>query len=145
MTENSTREPTISRVEIVPARPEPADLRRIRHLSAERNVDVPEVTYVVKVYLDDLPEPAGQAFDLFVGEHRVTKYTEFPEGVYFQVNDPYEIDSLRGESVRIRVPDEERFLDSEAAFAPPAPPKLGLAEGNLSPPELRSVKAVLKD
>src|SRR5262245_37036814 len=102
--------PKIRSVEIVAARPEAADQRRLAHLQATTNRAVEPVMYVVKVYLDQPLPATGSGFSLFVGNERIGKYTAFPGGVYFKVHNPGFLESHRGEPVR---------FSAEAEFPPP--------------------------
>lgn len=102
----------VTSVVVVPARPDAADLRKIKHYAETRSKEFKEVTLVYKIYLASLPEPAGEAYGLFIGDHRVRKYSAFEKGIFFIVNDPDLARSLAGKEICIDVPGQKELLRS---------------------------------
>ena len=100
----------VTSVKVVPAQPDAADLRKIKHFAKERSMALEEVTMVYKVYLESLPEPTGQAMELFIDDHQIRKYTPFENGIFFTVNDPDVVESLAGGEVCFVLPDQEDVL-----------------------------------
>ncbi|MCP4699519.1 MAG: hypothetical protein GY862_22125 [Gammaproteobacteria bacterium] len=100
----------VTSVEVVPAQPDAADFRKIKHFAKARSMELEEVTMVCKVYLESLPEPTGQAMELFIGDHQIRKYTPFENGIFFVVNDPYVVESLAGGEVCFVLPGQEEVL-----------------------------------
>ncbi len=130
--------PKVVRVEVHAARPEAADLRKIHHYSDDRAVDLPQVTWVYKIYLDELPEPAGAGLELLVGDHSVRKYSAFPGGLFFTVNDPDLIEKMAGGDVRFRVHGTDEVVEGGARMPPAelAPHGHGLAVDSAADAEL---------
>ena len=110
MNTGQTNFPNVVRVEVHAARPEATDLRKLRHYSAQRATALAEVTWVFKVYLDQMPEPSGAGLELYVGEHRVTKYAGFPGGLFFTVNDADLKEKMAGCEVRFCKPGTKQFV-----------------------------------
>ena len=71
----------VKQIELHEVRPEAADLRRIEHLRTERATVIPDVSYIVKVYIDNMPPPKGSGYHLFVGDREIRKYAQFKNGM----------------------------------------------------------------
>ena len=107
----------VQRIEVVPARPSEAELRKIRqHKTAAAEKAEEEVIYLVKIYLDKLPEPTGIAYPLYVGEQQIRKYTEFPGGIYFKLYDPGMLEKMAGQKVRFGSAVKPGFIDTDQDF-----------------------------
>lgn len=104
--------PKIDRVEIHAARPEPADLRWLSRLAEDRKAALAPVTWLYKLYVPKLPEPRGALLELFVGDVPIRRYSEFPGGIYFTVNDPDHARALAGQPIGFREEGEERVHDT---------------------------------
>ncbi len=100
----------VTNVEVVPVQPDVSDLRKIKHFAKTRSKELDEVTMVYKIYMEFLPEPTGQTIELFVGDHKIRKYTPFENGIFFVVNDPDVAESLEGEEVCFVLPGQEEVL-----------------------------------
>ncbi|WP_416669834.1 hypothetical protein [Egbenema bharatensis] len=107
-----TLEIVLSNVQLQPARPEAADLRRIEHYAAARGTDVEEVSYIVKLYIETPPVQNSLGVELFVGEQQIRQYSQFANGIYFKVNDPQLLAALQGEEVRFRRPGADEFINT---------------------------------
>jgi hypothetical protein len=102
----------VTSVEVVPAKPDAADLRKIKHYAETRSKELKEVALVYKIYLASLPEPAGQAYGLYIGDHHVRKYSSFEKGIFFVVNDPDLAQSLAGKEICFDIPIQKELLRS---------------------------------
>jgi hypothetical protein len=100
----------VTGVEVAPARPDAADLRKIKHYAETRSKELEEVTLVFKIYLEALPEPTGQAYELFIGDHLVRNYGSFDKGIFFTVNDPDLAQTLAGQEICFGIPGQEELL-----------------------------------
>jgi hypothetical protein len=114
----------IGRVEVVPTRPSEAELRKIRHLKAAGKEAMEQATFVVKIYLDEPVEPLGFGYPLYIGEHRIRKYTEFPGGIYFKIHNGTVLRSLAGRRIRFGAPVEAGFVDTGSDFPTVDPAEL---------------------
>ena len=102
----------LTNIQLVLARPEVADLRKIHHYAAERGAEVQEVSYLVKLYTGTPPVYNSMGVELYVGNQQIRKYSQFKNGIYFKVNDPQQLSNLQGEEVRFRRPGEEEFINT---------------------------------
>jgi hypothetical protein len=87
-------------VEVVPTRPTDADAAAIAHLSSTAGRELAPVAYLVKIRLDPKPPPTSTGWALYVGDFRVPKYWDYPEGIYFKVFDPNFFADHRGQALR---------------------------------------------
>lgn len=104
--------PKIDRVEIHAARPEPADLRWLARLAEGRAAKLAPVTWLYKLYVPALPEPRGALLELLVGDTPIRRYSEFPGGIYFTVNDPDLVQALAGQPICFRQEGEAQVHDT---------------------------------
>jgi|JI10StandDraft_1071094.scaffolds.fasta_scaffold01952_12 hypothetical protein len=118
MTTRVNEVPKIERVEVHAALPEPADLRRIATLVQARSRSIEPVTWVYKLYVADVPEPRGAALELFIDDRRIQRYSEFPGGIYFTVNDPDLVREIAGGSVRFRQEGQAECRDTASRIPP---------------------------
>lgn len=119
--------PNVTGVDVVGTRPKPADLQRMSFLNAGAADAAGDVTYVVRIKLDDAELAlTGQGFRLYVGEEPVEKFAGYPGGVYFKVYSPSFFEQHGGEEIRLSV-DGETFhgtgqvLPASPADATPPP------------------------
>ena len=105
--------PKIAAVEVVPAQPTEADRAAIAHTG----VKAAKAVYVVKVRLTAKPPITSMAWALYVGDQRVSKYWEYPEGIYFIVHDPQFFISHQGKQLRFSQNGTD-FVDTGAELAP---------------------------
>lgn len=118
--------PKIDRVEIHAARPEPADRRWLARLAEDRKAELAPVTWLYKLYVPALPEPRGALLELLVGDTPIRRYSEFPGGIYFTVNDPELTQALVGQPICFRWEGEAEVHDTGARM-PSAPARLRTA------------------
>jgi len=92
--------PKAIKVEVVAARPTDADRAAIAHLSARDRKSLPEVTYLVKVHFETIPQATSQGWALYVNDFRVPKYWAYKDGIYFKVFDQQFFQDHQGQSLR---------------------------------------------
>lgn len=102
----------LTNIQLLLARPEVADLRKIQHYAAERGTEVEEVSYIVKLYIPSPPVQDSLGVELFVGDQQIRQYAQFKHGIYFKVNDPEQLSNLQGEEVRFRRPGTADFIQT---------------------------------
>lgn len=102
----------LTNVQLLLARPEGADLRKIRHYAAERGTEIEEVSYIVKLYTQTPPIYNSRGVELYVGNQQIRQYSQFKNGIYFKVNDPQQLSALQGEEVRFRRPGADEFINT---------------------------------
>jgi hypothetical protein len=102
----------LTNIQLLLARPEMADLRKIHHYAAERGAPVEEVSYIVKLYTETPPVDNSMGVELYVGNQQIRKYSRFKNGIYFKINDPQQLSTLQGEEVRFRRPGAEEFINT---------------------------------
>ncbi|MGI0484974.1 hypothetical protein ACN4EK_06020 [Pantanalinema rosaneae CENA516] len=102
----------LTSAQLMLARPEVADLRRIHHFAAERREKVEEVSYIVKLYVQSPPVYDSRGVELYVGDQQIRQYSQFSNGIYFKVNDPQQLATLQGEEVRFRRPGSDEFINT---------------------------------
>lgn len=123
--------PKIDRVEIHAARPEPADLRWLAHLAEDRKATLAPVTWLYKLYVPALPEPRGALLELLVGDTPIRRYSEFPGGLYFTVNDPELAQALAGQPICFRHEGEAEVHDTGVRMPPAAARLRAVADAEL--------------
>src|SRR5215471_9694652 len=92
--------PKATAVEVVATRPTEADRTAIAYLSARDNRPLPEVTYLVKVRFETMPEVTSQGWALYVNDFRIPKYWAYKDGIYFKVFDHQFFHDHHGKSLR---------------------------------------------
>jgi hypothetical protein len=92
--------PKVVSAEVVATQPTAGDSPMIARLSTELNRSLPEAAFIVKIELEQLPEPTGDGWALYVGDTRIPKYWEYPGGIYFKVFDPAFLEEHQGEPLR---------------------------------------------
>lgn len=102
----------LTNIQLLLARPEVADLRKIRYYAAERGADIEEVSYIVKLYTQTPPVYNSMGVELYVGNQQIRQYSQFKNGIYFKVNDPQQLSTLQGEEVRFRRPGADKFINT---------------------------------
>ena len=102
----------LTNVQLLLARPEAADLRKIRHYATARNAPVEEVSYIVKLYIQTSPIHNNMGVELYVGDQQIRQYFQFKNGIYFKVNDLQQLSTLQGEEVRFHQPGSNEFIDT---------------------------------
>ncbi|NEQ67151.1 MAG: hypothetical protein F6K21_16910 [Symploca sp. SIO2D2] len=102
----------LTNIQLLLARPEAADLRKIHHYAAARNAPIEEVSYIVKLYTQTPLPNNSMGVELYVGSQQIRKYSQFKNGIYFKVNDSQQLSSLQGEEVRFRRPGADEFLNT---------------------------------
>ncbi len=111
-----TPEIVVTAIEILRTRPEAADLRQIHHYAAETGATIEEVSYIVKIYVETPPLYTNMGLELYVGDKKIRKYSQFRNGIYFKVNNPQQLTALQGQEVQFRQPGAEEFVDSGVSF-----------------------------
>jgi hypothetical protein len=111
-----TPEVVLTSIQLVLARPEAADLRKIHYYAAETGAAVEEVSYIVKLYLGSPPVSNSMGLELYVGDQKIRKYSQFSHGIYFKINDPQQLPALEGQEVRFRRPGAETFINTRVSF-----------------------------
>lgn len=102
--------PRVVGVDAIGTQPKPSDTRKMAYLTANENVTIEPVTYIVRVALDDSRDDfGGKGFWLYVGERRIEKYSGYREGIFFKVYDPRFFDELGGQEIRL-TEDGENFV-----------------------------------
>ena len=121
--------PKVTGVELEPVKPDPSDLRKIAHMASKRGTKLNPVTWVVRVLMEEFPEPTGLGLELLVGDQPVRKYTQVDGGVAFVVNDPKQLRALMGKEVSWRVPGTTDVQDTGARLTGgvPFPPVIGIS------------------
>jgi hypothetical protein len=102
----------LTNIQLLLARPEVADLRKIHYYAAERGSEIEEVSYIVKLYTQTPPVQNSMGVELYVGNQQIRQYFQFKNGIYFKVNDPQQLSTLQGEEVRFRRPGAEEFINT---------------------------------
>lgn len=77
----------IRAVKLVAAEPESADLERLTFLRQNKEPQLEDVVYLVKVYMTGVPI-TSTGMMLFVGKELISKYWAFNGGIYFIVYNP---------------------------------------------------------
>jgi hypothetical protein len=102
----------LTNIQLLLARPEAADLRKIQHYAAARGAEIEEVSYIVKLYTETPPVYNSMGVELYVGNQQIRKYSRFKNGIYFKVNDPQQLSTLQGQEVRFRRPGADEFINT---------------------------------
>ncbi len=119
----------LTSIQLLPTRPEVADLRKIQHYAAASGSEMEEVSYLVKLYTGDSLPQNSLGVELYVGDRLIRQYFQFKNGIYFKVNDPQQLAALQGQEIRFRRRGEEEFIPTgirvpEAADRPLRAPNL---------------------
>lgn len=96
--------PEITNVEVIPTQPKPADVRSIEYIQTTNNITLDNVTYIVKISLKNPLPVTSQGFTLFLDNYRVSKYFQFPGGIYFKVYDPNFLTERAGNKLLFSIP-----------------------------------------
>jgi hypothetical protein len=99
--------PKVVSAAVVAAQPTDADSPMIGRLSAELNRRLPPTAFIVKIQLEQIPEPTGDGWALYVGDTRIPKYWEYPGGIYFKVFDQTFLVDHHGEPLRFSHNDKD--------------------------------------
>jgi hypothetical protein len=118
--------PKVVSAEVVAAQPTDADVPMIAGLSSEVGRRLPSTAFIVKVRLEEIPEPAGSGWALYVGATRIPKYWEYPGGIYFKVLDQTFLDEHRGEPLRFSLNDQ-KFVNTGVTLPGPTTPRAAAA------------------
>jgi hypothetical protein len=110
--------PKATAVEVVATRPTEADSAAIAHLSARDSKSLPQVTYLVKVRFETMPEATSQGWALYVNDFRIPKYWAYKDGIYFKVFDQQFFRDHQGESLRFSQNGTD-FIDTGLKLAAP--------------------------
>lgn len=103
--------PTVSAVEILPTQPTEADLRSINYMKVTEDSQVSNVTYIVKLQLDNIPKISSLGFDVYIGDYRIRKYFGCIGGICFKIYDPQFFSQYAGQNIRFST-DGIIFQDS---------------------------------
>lgn len=103
--------PEVSAVEIVATQPTEADLRSIENMRLTEDSQIRNVTYIIKLALENIPEISSLGFNVYVGEFRVRKYSGCRGGIYFKIYDPQFFSEHAGQNIRFSI-DGITFQDS---------------------------------
>jgi hypothetical protein len=82
-------------------------------------VKEPGAVYVVKVRLKEKPPVTSMAWALYVDDERVSKYWEYPDGIYFTVFDPQFFIRHQGKQLRFSQNGTD-FFDTGVKLTAPA-------------------------
>ena len=115
-------------VEVVAVQPTDADRSAIAHLSVRDRKLLPEVTYVVKVRFEAMPQATSQGWALYVNDFRIPKYWAYKDGIYFKVFDPQFFQDHQGQSLRFSQNGTE-FTDTGLTLSAPHSGTEQLANG----------------
>ncbi len=110
--------PKATAVEVVATRPTEADSAAIAHLSARDSKSLPQVTYLVKVRFETMPEATSQGWALYVNDFRLPKYWAYKDGIYFKVFDQQFFRDHHGEPLRFSQNGTD-FIDTGLKLAAP--------------------------
>jgi hypothetical protein len=99
--------PKVVSAAVVAAQPTDADTPMIARLSTELNRRLPATAFIVKIRLEEIPEPTGDGWALYVGDTRIPKYWEYPGGIYFKVLDQTFLADHEGEPLRFSHNDKD--------------------------------------
>jgi hypothetical protein len=106
----------VSAIEVRAAQPKAADTRKIRYVAETRDVSLEDIAYVVKLYVEDVERfYTSLGYRLFVGDHEITKYAGFKNGIYFKVYDPGFLAQHAGDKVQFTT-DGVEFVDTGVTF-----------------------------
>ncbi len=105
-------------VEAVATRPTEADKAAIVHLSARDRKALAEVTYVVKIRFESMPEASSRGWALYVDDFRIPKYWGYSEGIFFKIFDPQFFQDHREQSLRFSENGVD-FVDTGLKLTPP--------------------------
>lgn len=94
------RVPKVVSVEVVPVRPTEADRTMSAQLAAETERPMSDAAFIVRIALDRIPPATGHGWALYVGETRIPKYWEYPDGIYFKVLDESFLEEHQREKLR---------------------------------------------
>lgn len=134
-------------IQLLLARPEEADLRKIQHYAAERGItaaDAEKASTIVKLYLKTPLPNDSMGVELYVGDQQIRRYSQFKNGIYFKVNDPQKLSSLRGGEVRFRRPGTDEFINT-GVHIPAAEERAEAAPRAAGPTELPTQEEVLRE
>lgn len=106
-----SKPPRVIGVEVVATQPTEADEAAIAYLSEQAGKPLPQVTYLVKVRLKEIPPATSHGWALYLDDFRVPKYWEYKHGIYFKVFNPQFIEDLKGASLRFS-PNGTDFIDT---------------------------------
>jgi hypothetical protein len=134
---------TVNSIEVHEVRAEAADLRKLRRHGAEMSAPLPEIAYVVKLYLEKLPPADALGYELYVGAQKIRKYSQFKDGIYFKVTNPAELQVYQNQKVRFRRPGSDEFIETDVSF-PVLKAEISGAKAP-SPRSLPTARDVLRD
>lgn len=100
----------LTAIQLLPARPEMADLRKIQHYATVAGSEIEAVSYLVKLYTGNSLPQDSLGVELYVGDQLIRQYFQFKNGIYFKVNDPQQLVALRGQEVRFRRRGDEELI-----------------------------------
>lgn len=100
----------LTAIQLLPARPEMADLRKIQHYATATGSEIAEVSYLVKLYTENSLPQNSLGVELYVGDQLIRQYFQFKNGIYFKVNDPQQLAALQGQEVRFRRRGSEEVI-----------------------------------
>jgi hypothetical protein len=102
----------LTAVQLLAARPEAADLRKIHHFAAQTGTSIEEVSYIVKLYTGTSLPQNSLGVELYIGEQPIRQYSQFKNGIYFKVNNPQQLSALQGQEIRFRRPGLDEFINT---------------------------------
>ena len=112
--------PKVVSAEVVAAQPTEGDKPMLAGLSAEVGRRLPPEAFIVKIRLEEIPEPTGSGWALYVGDTRIPKYWEYPDGIYFKVLDEAFLAEHEGERLQFSENGTE-FVDTGVKLPGPGP------------------------
>lgn len=103
--------PDVSNIEVVATQPKPADFRSIQYIQSTENTTFDNVTYVVKIYLQNKLPAMSFGVQMYLDDYCVREYSGFKGGIYLKVNNPRFFAEHAGKQIRFSV-DGETFYDT---------------------------------
>ena len=103
--------PHVREVQIVPVQPEAAERRTLDFRRRQDAVELEDMVFLVKIYLEQPLKPTGAGYALYLGDDRVQKYSAFKGGLYFNVYDPRFLQQRAGAPIRFTIDDRD-FIDT---------------------------------
>ena len=103
--------PKVAAVEVIATQPTDADRSVIAHLFPRAPAPLEDVTYIVKIKLEEMPPVTSHGWALYLNDERVPKYWAYKDGIFFKIYDPKFLAEHRGEALRFSL-DGVRFVDT---------------------------------
>lgn len=125
--------PVITSVEIVAAQSKPADLRNISYIRARDNSQIPDMVYLIKIYVEEKPSISNMGLSIYLGDYKLRKYGEFSKGFYIKTPNSRFLREHAGAKIRFSI-DGYNFYESDQ-YLPSTVKNLEVSFSLLSTPE----------